>query len=283
MWNKMKFTVIIVTVILLASLACAGLTADAPRVSLEAKDMPLVDAMAEISKQAGVQIVCDHDVNTTVTGQFTSMELEKLLNTLIGVNNLVWQKLYVPTPEPDKRPTVAEIKLRAAAVNSLAGGSIVVCDSTGKAKVFVEQDLSEPVIDPDKLGMTVVYLISKPKAADSGEVKKDDGPESQLLALENQRWQLLAGMSSEDRVVALQGQMKNMMDMDPNAWRQLMFDQMAAQRALMQDPQYRQVMQDAMRSLREQGGRPEGGPPGGWGDRAGNRDRGNRGGNRGAQ
>src|ERR1035437_7594870 len=86
--NCMRLRIFCGTVILLISLACAGFAADAPKVTLDAKDTPFNDAMADIAKQAGVQIVCESDFKKTVTGHFDSMDLEKLVDTLTKVNSL---------------------------------------------------------------------------------------------------------------------------------------------------------------------------------------------------
>jgi hypothetical protein len=194
------------------------------------------------------------------------MDLEKLMDTLTKVNSLVWQKLYMPVPDKDKQPTVAEIKARAAAVAAVSGGSIVVCDSAGKQKVFIEQEASAPSVDPDKLGLKVVYLISKPKAADAA---KDKSLVSQLQDLESQRIQLLAKMTPQERVNDNEQQMRSMMDMEPGTRQQMMIDQMTAQGAMMQDPQYRQVFRDSMQTMRDQGLMPAGGFRGGGGGRGG--------------
>ena len=96
--------------------------------------------MDQLSKQSGIQIVCDKDVKGTVTGSFTSIELDKLVGTLTKSNNLSWQKVYLPVQE-DKKPTLDQVKARASAVSAVSGGSVVVVDPvTGKQKVFVEQD-----------------------------------------------------------------------------------------------------------------------------------------------
>ncbi len=242
----MKIGTIIGVVILFVCLACGVVAADAPKVNLDANATPFDEAMADIGKQAGVQIICDADLKKNLTGHFESMELDKLLDTLTKQNDLIWQKLYLPVPDKDKPLSADQIKARAAAVAAISG-PIVVCDSSGKQKVFVEQESTAPTLDPDKLGLKLVYLISKRKA--------DDGKNaaSKLTALETERMQLLSKMTSEQRVSALQSEAKYVMDMDPSDRQQMVLDQFNAQRSLFQDPQYQQTMSATMQALRSQG------------------------------
>lgn len=260
----------------LMMVACAAIAVDNPKVSLDAKETPIAQVLADLSKQAGVQIACDTDLKQTVTGKFGSLELEKVLDVITKSNDLTWQKLYLPT-KADEKLTVAQIKARAEAVAAMTSGSVIVCDhATGKQRVFVEQEASAPSVSPDKLGLTAVYLVSKPKAAASAaglDKQKEFAQQFQTLAMD--RLKLLAQMSPEQRVSCVQQEMLTTMQMDPTARQQMMLDQMKARQSM--DPQtrdaYRQMMRDTFQSMRTQGLIPEG-------EGGGRGDRGNRGRNR---
>lgn len=262
---------IALALMMMAALAVSSWAAEAPKVTLEANSMPIDEAMADVAKQAGVQIVCDTGVKGTVIGSFQAMELEKLLDTVTKVNNLKWQKLYLPA-QADKKPTVDQIKARVEAVAAVTGGTIVVVDpATGKQKLFVEQDATKPSVEPDKLGLKPVYIVSKPKAEvkdpKQDELAKDAA--SKMRSLQDERMKLMAQMTPEQRMAAMQMEMLSMMNADPALRQQMMIAEMRARNEM--DPNtreaYRDMMRDTFRTMREQGLIPEGA----WGGRGGRR------------
>lgn len=259
----------VVLALTLSMTICAAVAAETPKITMDAQNMTLEEAMADAGKQSGVQILCDADAKGIVSGQFNSIELEKFLDAVTKSSGLSWQKLYLPV-QPDQKLTPQQIRARAAAVSAVLSGTIIVCDpATGKQKVFVEQDAAAPSVDPAKLGMTALYLVSKPntEAADS---QKDTA--SKLQSLQNERLKLMAEMAPEQRVEAMQQEMLGMLYLDPQTRQQMMVDQMNARRNM--DPQMREAYQDMMResfrSMREQGLIPQDGRQRGtWGNRTG--------------
>jgi len=235
----------IIHAVVAAALMCtACAAAESPTVTLKADGTPIAQVAAELSKQAGVRILCDTDVQASVTGQFASIELEKLLDAITNVAELKWRKVYVPVEE-GKEPTLEQVKARAAALESVSGGSAVLYDpATGKQRVFVEQDPAKPSVEPEKLGLTPVYLISKP-AAETAQAATDEELATRYQTLETERMQLLAQMAPEQRVAAMQGEMLAMMSLDPSVRQQIMIDQMRAHRDM--DPQTREQFQNMMR------------------------------------
>ena len=266
----MKIKTIVGATILLVFMACAVyLQADsaAPgssgNVSLEAQDMPFDAAMGEIAKQAGVQIICDNNLKNPISGHFGSMELEELIGILTKMNKLTWQKLYLPVPDKDNPVSVDQIKHQIQAVSTMSGGTLVICDSAGNQKVFVEQQSTNPTVDPAKLGLKLVYVVLKPTV----ETKNDAA--TKLKELEGERLKLLSQMSSKDRVDSLQSEMRYVMDLNQSDREQYMADQFSAMQGMMQDPRYRQTWQDTMQSLRSQGLIPQRGRGGGFGGTGG--------------
>ncbi|MDO8684132.1 MAG: DUF4974 domain-containing protein [Armatimonadota bacterium] len=272
----MRILALIATLMLLASIVSAAATATGkPVVTLDAKDMPIDQAMTELGRQAGARIVCDSDVKGNVIGQFKSIELENALDVITSTNNLKWQKVYLPAPaQADQKPTLEQVKARAQAATALTSGSFVVYDPvTGKQKVFVEQDAAAPKVDPGKLGLKPVYLVTKPKVeTKSAQVgKPDKDSTARLQSLQEERAKLLAEMTPEQRVGAMQQEMMYMTQMNPALRQQMVLDEYNARHNM--DPQMRDtywdVMRDTYRSLRDQGLLPE------WDHRRG-RDRGDR-------
>lgn len=268
----MKIGVFSIVLLIIVSMACVA--AENPKVKLNAQETPIAEAMLDLGKQAGVQIVCDTDVKASVSGQFESIELEKLLDTITKLNNLKWQKIYVTVPEDkDARPTLEQIKARAAAIAVVTGSPMVVFDPvTRKQKVFIEQDPAAPSISPEKLGLQPVYLISVPTAEKKALSQADKDAATYFQSLQDERMKLMANMNSEQRVTAIQQEMHYMMNMDPQARQQVMLDQFNARRTMGDD--YRQMMRDTFRSMRDQGMIPNDGRGGrgqGQGRNGGNR------------
>ena len=257
--NEMRIGSVAGALLVLVLLACSAIADESPKVTLDAQSTPIKQVVTDLSKQSGIQIMCDSDVRNSVTGRFESMDLEKLLDTITKSNNLKWQKIYLSV-QNDQSPTLEQVKSRAEAISALTGGSIVVYDpATGKQKVFVEQVPATPSVEPDKLGLKPIYLISKPKD-ETKEQKSDKDTAARFTSLQNERLKLLAGMSPEQRVSALQQEMLYMTQVDPGTRQQMMLDQMNARRNM--NPQmreaYQQTMRETFQSMREQGLIPAG-------------------------
>lgn len=213
----MKIGIVAGMVLTGLSLACAVTAADNPKVTLDVSNVPISDAMAQVTKQCDVQIICGADVKKSITGHFESIELDKLMDTITKTNSLSWQKVYLPS-QGDQKPIAEQIKAHADAVTAVTGGSIIVCDpTTGKQKVFVEQDSTSPSVAPEKLGMKAVYLIYKPvvtaaKTEQQQPQQTQQDVVSQFTSLQNSRMQLLSQMTPEQRVDAMRQEMQTMRD-----------------------------------------------------------------------
>jgi len=272
----MKFIAVLGALLIAMSAAC--MAADNPKVTLNADSTALDQVITDLSKQAGVQIILDKDIKGTVSGHFESIELEKLLDAITKPNDLKWRKIYLPVPKDENtpRPTVDQIKARAEAVQAVTTGAIAVYDpATGKQKVFVEQDPKALSVDPDKLGMKPIYLITKPKV----EAKADDAASKdnakKYKSLADERMKMLQSMTPAEREAAMQQEMVQMMTMTPDNRQNFMSAQMNAIRNM--DPglqqQFFQTMRDTFQSMGGQGG----GFGGGMGGNGGGGGRGNRG------
>ena len=268
----MKFIAILGALLIAMSVACVA--ADNPKVTLNADNTALDQVVTDLSKQAGVQIILDKDIKGTVSGHFESTELEKLLDTITKSSNLKWRKIYLPVPKDENapKPTVDQIKARAEAVQAVTTGAIVVYDpATGKQKVFVEQDPKALSVDPDKLGMKPIYLITKPKV----EAKTDDAKDtaSKYKSLSDERMKMLQSMTPAEREAAMQQEMVQLMTMTPDNRQNFMSAQMNAIRNM--DPalqqQFFESMRDTMQSMRDSGQMPQGGMGGGNRGNRGNR------------
>lgn len=245
---------IIITVALLMSLGCAAIAADNPKVTLDAQSMPMDQLAAELTKQSGTQIICDSDVKANVTARLASVALENVLDSVTKPAQLKWQKVYLPTS--DEKPTLEQVKSRAQAVAAITAGTVIVYDPvTGKQKVFVEQKPDALTVDPAKLGLTPVYLITKPKAETADAAKNTTEIAQRYSDLENERTKLMSQMTPDQRVWAMQQEMTSSLSLDTNTRQQMMMDRMRAMREM--DPttrdQLHQTMRDTWQSMRDQG------------------------------
>ena len=241
--TKVKTIAIAGILIILLSLAC--MAADNPKVTLDAKDTPFDQVLADLGKQAEVQIICDSAIKDTITAHFASIDLEKLLDTLTKSHDVTWQKLYLPG-DSDQKPTLEQLRTRTDAIAAISGGPIVICDSaTGKQKVFVEQTQAAQSVDPSKLGLKPVYLVAKPKT--DTKTTDDKDLTKQFQTLQQDRLKLLAKMTPEQRVAAMQQEMTSTMNLTPEMRQQMVLDQFKARQSM--DPQmrdqYRQMMRDS--------------------------------------
>ena len=216
----MKKCAILASAVILAALASTAIAAEEVKVTLNADKMQIEQAALDLSRQAGVQIICDSGVTGTVICNFQAMSLEVVLDAITGVNNLKWQKFYVPA-QAARKPTVEQMKSRAEALTALSGETFIVCDPvTKKQRVFVEQDPAAPAIPADKLGLTATYLICKPKtetkeqtvtAAAAPRVgAAASNPMATYQNLQSARANLLAQMTPDQRMAAMRQDMITM-------------------------------------------------------------------------
>ena len=213
----MKKCAILAFAVIFAALDSGAIAAEETKVSLNADKMQIEQAALDLSRQAGVQVTCDTGVTGTVIGNFQAMNLESVLDAITGVNNLKWQKFYVPAQGAQK-PTVEQLKSRAEALAAVTGGTFIVCDPvTKKQRVFVEQDPAAPAVAADKLGLTPMYLICKPKtettvqtASAAGTSARTANPMTTYQNLQQQRVKLLAQMTPDQRMAAMRQEMMAM-------------------------------------------------------------------------
>lgn len=277
---------IIATVGLLIVSASATIAADAPKVSLQAQQMPIKDAMAQISKQAGVQVICETGVKGEITGSFSDMDLEKLLDMVTAGGKIAWRKVYLPTTD-DKKPTIEQIKSRVDSLRAIGDLPIAVYDpATKKETLYVSQEIDSVKITPESIGLKPVYLVSdvpveqpvvKPAAGTAtgnlADVKVDPKIEKQFRDRAMERIGMLNALPADQRAKLVQDEMIDMMKMDPSTLASLVKAQRDARNQMPQQlrDQYRQTMRAVNQLVGGGmgGGRGNGGPRRGGGQRGG--------------
>ncbi len=246
------------------ALAVGAGAAESPKVSLQAEQTPVKDVMAEISKQVGLQIFCESDVQGAVSGSFAAMELEKFFDTVTAGGKLSWQKLYLPVT-PEKKPTLEDIKARIKAIKAIGERSIVVYDPKTKVQTaYVIGPVESSKIIPESLGMQTFYLISAVKtqapatkladASAPGQVEPiDPKVVEQFQSMQMERIGMLNALKPEQRAKLLQQEMVSEMSLDPTTRAAVMKAQFDARRSMTPEmqQQYRDSMREVMQSVRQ--------------------------------
>lgn len=241
--------------LLVVALGCAAFT-ESQKVTINASNTALDQAVATLSEQTGIQIILDADVKGTFTAELADIELEKALSLMVSANELKWQKLYAKPDDEGKIP-MTSIKAQIAAVSALQDTPLVVFDpTTGKQTVFVrvEQKTADTAVDPAKLGMKVFYFIFKPKAAvaeEKTETSADDAF-TKFGQLRQQQMEIFMNLTPEQQKATMEQELSYLMNMPAADQMNLMRDFVGASREM--DPQLREqfgrTMTELFRGLR---------------------------------
>ncbi len=83
-------------------------TADGPRVTLRADDMPAREVAAEIQRQTGVQVAVTRNTTKSLTGGLEDRTLEDSVRLLAEGADASWMRAYIIEREPPEAPWNAE-------------------------------------------------------------------------------------------------------------------------------------------------------------------------------
>jgi len=251
----MRVCAVFGAVILVAGLASGLFAAEPAGVTLTADNMGIQEVAAELSKQAGIQIVCAADVKATVKGSFESIELEKLLDIIAQTCGLKWQKIYLPA-QTEQKPTVEQIKAKSDRLAAMMDAPLVVYDPVKKKEtVLLEQDPAAPTVSPDKLGLKPIILISKPETDNKDKKPAERDAVAKYDVLQEERTKALMAMTPDQRKAAMEHEMTYAMQLGLEARVQMAKLEYEARRNInpaIRD-QYRQMMRETQRILRQQG------------------------------
>ena len=253
----------IVLVLICASFACAG------QVTLNASDMPLKDAIAQIEKQAGVTIALDPKIDTTVTINLSGAEVSQALDVITKLNKITWKKLQF-AKQNDATIKLDQLKSAMLAMSTLPMVGLSVEDHENKTTTVYAKDCpnspdSSTLPLPEGYTWTTVYVVLSPEPE---AVEKKDDPVMDIAKSLSQAIIDMSKLTPEQRQQIYSSQMNAMMDMDSQTRQSLMADQMRAVFSMdsQTGDQYMQDFRSVMRSLRDSGEAPSwGGPRGGPG------------------
>jgi hypothetical protein len=263
----------IATILLLATVLLPAAYCAAPgKVSLDAQNMPIKDAITQLATQSQATIVLDPKAEGNITINLTDVEIGQALDVITKMNKLTWKKVSFALPEGDSAK-LDQLKSAILALATIPVTGLIVDDPATKQSSVMARNLpSSPETSVVKLpeGYTwkTFYVVTPPIVAVAATGATSKNKLDELTAQQSRTMQALAAMTPEERKQYYVNEMMAQMNLTPEARQSLIRDRMDAMHNM--DPQLRDQMRQDMGAAF--GGR-HGGPDGG-GDRGnhGNRD-----------
>jgi len=255
---------------------CAAGAAEQAKITIDARNMPIKDLVADLSRQSGAAIVLDPKVQATVSLSLSDADLNQALDAICKLNKLVWKKLQFAKPA-DETVKLDQIKSAMVALASMPMVALAVEDPSAKtAAVFAKNLPSSPDTSamklPEGYSWMTVYVIL---ASEPQEDKPSSTGTLALSADSRERTLQMAKMTPEERRQVFAAEIAAQMSLAPEIRRQILADRLLAQFSL--DPQYRDQFREdihqAFHIVRDQNPGFDFGRGGPGGDRRGRRDR----------
>lgn len=239
-------------------LAPVATGAEQPKVTIEAKDMPIKDLASELSRQTGMTIVVDPKVQGSITLSLRDATLDQALDAVAKLKNVVWKKLQFAKPS-DEPVKLDQIKSAMITLASLPLVAFSVEDPVKKTAALAAKDLpaapeTSSVKLPEGYSWVTVYVVlgSEPSqeqvatSTGSGPIKLSNDVKERTLQL--------AKLTPEERRQILAAEIAAEMSLAPEIRRAILADRMRA--IFSMDPQlrdqYREDMHAIFHQLREE-------------------------------
>ena len=241
-------TLTIIVCVLVVAIGAAW--AEGPgKVSLDAKNMAIKDAMADLAKQAQVSIVLDPKVQGNINVSLTNVDLSQALDVVSKMNKLTWKKLRFAKSQQDT-VKLEQIKAAILALASMPMIGVQVDDpATKQSTLFAKNLPSAPdtagVKLPDGYEWTTVYVIL---SAEPEKTAATSGSKDKVTALAQAQSKWMAEMASltpEERQQVYASEFMAQMSLTPEARQALLKDRHAAMNSL--DQQTRDQLHQEMR------------------------------------
>jgi type II secretory pathway component GspD/PulD (secretin) len=205
-------------------------------VTLEAKDMPVADALKKISEQTGTTVLAEKLVSGNVTVSIKDAPIEKALGLVVKPLEMMWMKVYVQSASPYAKNGDA----LAAQVRLLLGlkfPDIVVAPTASYSPVVHLQKDSIASDFIKKMGagseLQPVYLVTNDKAYTKKALKEESKTKAkEYVDLNKKMMEMFIAMTPEERAEAMKQGMQMTMQMGP----EVMMDMMNT--VMQMDPQY---------------------------------------------
>jgi hypothetical protein len=260
-----------IALLLVTLLLSAAHCATQGKITLDAQNMPLKDAIAQMAQQSQASIVLDPKAEGTVTVNLTDVDVSQALDLVTKLNKLTWKKVSFALPEGDTAK-LEQIKSAVLALASIPVTGMMVDDPATKQSAVMAKNLpSSPetaaVKLPEGYSWKTFYVVTPPIVAPAPTTAGSKDKLAELTAAQAKTIQDLASLTPEQRQQYYANEIAAQMALTPEARQSLMRDRMEAMHNV--GPQYRDQMREDMHAAFG-GMHPDGGPGGHGGHHGGN-------------
>lgn len=252
----------IAATLLLATLILSTAYCATPgKVSLDAQNMPIKDAIAQLTQQSQETIVLDPKAEGNITISLTDVEISQALDVITKMNKLTWKKVSFALPEGDTAK-LEQVKSAILALATIPVTGLMVEDPATKQSTVMAKNLSAfpdatAMKLPEGYSWKTFYVVTPPIVA---VAKTTSGSKSQLAELTGEQAktvQALAAMTPEERQQYYANEVIAEMSLTPEARQALIKDRRTAMHNL--DPQFRDQMKQDQRAASGKRGQERGG------------------------
>ena len=240
------------------------------KVSLSVSDIPLADALKKLADQAKVTILVEPGLANRVTVNLTGQTVERALSNLTGDAGPLWAKVEAVQKKDASLPSEPLFDL-VRALQTLSARRMTFQLGDVKETVTLNResystaDLRSTVEASRAVGAgektTTLYVVAartKPAAGASAE----GTPADQAIAMQQRRFEVMQGMSPEERKRVLQQEYLFMLSLPVEARMQMALFQSEAFKSL--PPELREQFMRSKMETGERlnpGGEPKKGAP----------------------
>jgi hypothetical protein len=258
-------TLTIIVCVLVVAIGAAW-AADAGKVTLDAKNMAIKDAVADLAKQAQVSIVLDPKATGNINVSLTNVDLSQALDVMSKMNKLTWKKLRFAKSQDDA-VKLEQIKAAILALATMPMIGVQLEDpATKQSTLFAKNLPSAPdtanVKLPEGYEWTTIYVVLAAEPEKTAAAPADKDKVTALAKAETDLMTQMATLTPEQRQQVYATEFMAQMNLTPEARQALIKDRFAAMNAL--DPQTRDQLHQDMRTVFHDM-RPPGGGQGGNG------------------
>lgn len=222
-----------------------------PTVMVDFKDVPLRQALDAITKQTSVPIVTSPGLKCLVNLTLQDVSLEQAITAIASAHDYRWKRVDLAVSN-DSLIGAEEITEAVSLLDSLPVSGLIVADKNEKTQTVFGKGLpaTEPPELPEGLKWQSVYLLLKPeeeKKDEDGELTSEEAEEArtQIDNLNEERLDLLTGLSPEERQKLAQEEFNRMLTVAPELRRDMLRGWATA--VMTMDPQMRRDFGAEMR------------------------------------
>lgn len=222
-----------------------------PTVTVDFKDVPLRQTLDAITVQTSVPIVTSPGLKCLVNLTLQDISLEQAVTAIASAHNYRWKRVDLAVSK-DSPIGAEEIARTVSLLDSLSVTGLIVADKEKKTQTVFGKGLpsAAPPQLPEGLKWQSVYLLLKPeeeKKDEDGESASEEAEEAKTRIdyLNEERLDLLMGLSPEERQKLAQEEFNRMLTVAPELRRDVLRGWAAA--VMHMDPQMRRDFGTEMR------------------------------------